>query len=180
MIKRIVLLLLFIVSLNSCNFWHVAMETVRVPVYTIGTSVNDFRPSTSAGTTEVAFEYYVNNKRYLVSHSKWQYLVTGEKFRVAYDSLDPSTAKVLIQEPLFLPDEERIKTTGTITDLSTLDCFFEYDAMGIHYKKFQHYYKGIIEKYPELKIGSKCEVEYDPYIPHRVIIYLDRPIKNEN
>jgi hypothetical protein len=187
MIKRIIILISVIAALNSCatikkgvlNCWNYAVGTIMVPAYTVGTSVNDFRPSRN-GDTQVAFEYYVNDKRYLVDHSKWRYLVTGEKFKIEYDSLDPSTAEVLIREPLFLPSEERVKTIGTKTDLSTHQCCFEYDAMGIHYKKVQFFNKDLIENYPELKIGSKCEVEYDPYIPQRAIIYLDRPIKDEN
>jgi len=91
----------------------------------------------------------VRSKEYWTLGDTWKSMAIGEKFKIVYDSLSPGQGDVILEEPVFLPNEVTIETIGTITDCGQKSCEYEYSisqTMNLKIKKAQCYDRGTLKK----------------------------------
>src|SRR6185312_11499777 len=60
------------------------------------------------------FEYYVNGQKYTLLDQTFSGMIKGDKYKIAYDSLNPKDGSVILEEPLFEKNEIREKTIGMV------------------------------------------------------------------
>ncbi|MEI7977667.1 MAG: hypothetical protein WCI53_02380 [Bacteroidota bacterium] len=104
----------------------------------------------------VVAEYYIEGNRYQKRESSYSDdIVIGEKFKIRYDRTDPSSSRIIYEEPFFKTSDKTSITSGRIIQVDSYTFRFEYTIKGIEYKKFQHYPKG-----KNFKEGATYTVEY--------------------
>ena len=163
--------------MSSCSLWYEYSGIIRYPKYTVGTHVRDVHYRNGGGTSSV-FVYKVNGVSYETYGPSYSFGIDdgiGDSYMIKYDSIYPWGGNVIMEEPIFLPNEKIHKTEGIVTTLTNRTCAYKFSDV-YDYKKLQKIYKGTREKYPNLKVGAKFEVEYNVDNPYHSKIYLDRPI----
>lgn len=149
-----------------------AQPEIKRKAYTYATLIKDGGIDT--GTDGLEFEYTVKkHTQKMLSKVKNVYLVVGDKFKLEYDSLNSEDAKILFEEPLFLPSEKTDDTEGTLREVHKTYCLYSY-YHNREFKKIQYYKEGTVEKY-NLKKGDTFEVDFVIGFPTRAIIYFNKP-----
>ena len=141
--------------------------------YTIATLMDD-HADPGSNSDGLKFEYVVKKHTYtMLGGNNNITLVKGDKFRLQYDSLNPVDAKILFEEPVFLPSEKLDDAEGTLKEVHKTYCLYKYHVV-MERTKIQYYYEGTVEKY-HLKKGDKFEVRFLLGYPERSIINFDTP-----
>jgi hypothetical protein len=128
--------------------------------------------------------FYYNNKEYKVFLSGTD-CVRGTKYLVQFDSLNPYNNYVISMQ-VFLPEEKTAWTIATIKayDYNFLDFKYEIETNGGKTKRYvisQFVCRGRAKKvHPELRKGMKFKVEYIIDNPGRAIVYLDKPVLEQD
>lgn len=107
--------------------------------------------------------------------------LTGTKYKIAYDSLNPRKSGIPeYPYPLFLPSEKTAIITGTIMVAWATGCEYqfnkEFKGQMKTYLRIQYFDRSIRKQYQDLKSGDRFEVEYLISNPIRSIIHLDKPL----
>jgi hypothetical protein len=124
---------------------------------------------------------------YNVSGIKYEYSTTyedinyiGQNYNIIYDKTNPTNARLIFEEPMFMKDEVTVKTTATVIKLQTeifskkaILVVFNYMVGSIKYNTYQY---SDWDKY-NVKVGDKCELEYLEDNPAICIIHLDKKMK---
>ena len=179
------ILLIVILIVCSCSKWKYNTKSeFEHPNYTTCEAVRFIHISTGKSRYwSCHYLYSVNGNRYYADgfgSEDSKYRIVGQHYKIKYDSLHPENALVLIEEPIFLPEDKVIKTIGFVNYLGKNFVEFRYkNELGTEYKNFQEMYKDYKIKHPNLVKGGTYEVEYAVNNPYNAIIYLDRPVKVE-
>jgi hypothetical protein len=163
-------------GISSCKLLN-AISSIPNAAYTTATNLGDDWNSDGRSSK---YEYTVKGKKYTFSGPYFARMVKGDKFRIKYDSLHPGIYELLPEEPVFLPGEKTVKVIGVVDIVLKKSCefyFYQADNQEKFHRKIQQYYKGTLEKYPNIKKNAMFEVEYDSNNPLRAIIYFERPVK---
>jgi|GEM_PF-6954621 len=168
-------ILLIIMWMGITATKSVAQPPIKHKAYTYATLGETTGLDT--GTNDLKYEYTVGVHTYKrLSPANNVYLVTGDKFKIEYDSLSPVDAKIIFEEPVFAPTEKLDDAEGTLKQVHPRYCMYVYYHHNVEYRKIQYYYQGTVEKY-NLKKGDKFDVNFVIGYPARAIIFLDRPVK---
>jgi hypothetical protein len=126
-------------------------------------------------TEEAKLSYIINGKQYFVKTSTAGLLQIGEQYKIIYDYTTPTTATVLLPEPLFLSNQVTAITIGTITRLHPSgiypDLKFSYNVNGNTLIREQSFYD-----ISQFKVGQKYTVEYLLTNPQIAILHMAKPI----
>lgn len=128
---------------------------------------------TSVGSS-VALEYEVNNIKYKTGSQKpYSNIESGERFEVAYDSLDPSHSTALFFRPVINESDFGRTESIAVTDLKgSSNVEFSYSVGNETY----YNYASIPEFFDEsidIYNNKKFLVRYNKTRPHVAYIYLD-------
>lgn len=165
----LMLFLMFYIGTGIVN----AQNKGKIFSYTYATLM-DTHSDAGSNSDDLKFEYMVKGRPFhTMAGANIVTLAKGDKFRVKYDSLNPVDAKILFEEPIFLPTDKTDDVEGTLKEVHKHYCIYKYHA-NMDYTKIQYYYEGTVEKY-NLKKGDKFEVRFILGYPTRAIIYFDKP-----
>ena len=164
------------IGMASCKLLN-SISFIPNTAYTSATILGD---DWNSDGRSAKYEYTVKGKKYTFSGSYFARMVKGDRFKIKYDSLHPGVHELLPEEPVFLPGEKTVKVIGVVDIVWDKSCefyFYQADNQEKFHHKVQQYYKGTLQKYPNIKKGTMFEVEYDTSNPLRAVIYFERPIK---
>jgi hypothetical protein len=132
--------------------------------------------------------YWVDGKRYEVNGSFGvNGKVIGDKYLIKYN---PEQIKEYTWYVSFLTTEKTVEAVGIINSISSANLIFErtmdmqivftYTVNDKEYQRSQDLQPDYKEKRPNLSAGQKYKVLYWDKNPQRAVLYLDKPIKENN
>lgn len=106
-INSLILTIVICLILSSC--FEDSLKIISHPAYAIG-SINYYKPSGGNGTSYIDFGFAVGINQYHVAYQNGDYrwnvplgcssCGNGSKYMVQYDSLNPSTARMVFSYPV--------------------------------------------------------------------------------
>jgi hypothetical protein len=148
-----------------------------------------YRYGYGRGAVSMIF-YWVDRQRYEVNGSfSVQGKVIGDKYLIKYNPDNPKQIKEYTWNVGFLKTEKTVGTFGIINGISSTNLIFErdkdmqivftYTVNGKEYQRSQDLQPDYKEKFPNLLVGQRYKVLYWDKNPQRAVLYLDKPIKQE-
>jgi len=144
------------------------------------------------GRGAVSMIYYrVEGKLYKTNGSfSVQGKVLGDKYLIKYNPDNPKQIKEYAWNVGFLKTEKTVEAVGIINSISSanlifgrakdMQIVFTYTVNDKEYQRSQDLQPDYKEKYPNLSEGQKYKVLYWDKNPQRAVLYLDKPIKENN
>src|SRR5690625_985294 len=135
--------------------------------------------------------YWVDGKRYEVnSYFDANGKAIGDKYLIKYNPDNPKQIKEYTWNVGFLTTEKTEESVGVIENIDSkrIDfgrtrvswISFDYTVNGKIYQRTQDLQPDYKEKYPNLSEGQKYKVLYWAKNPQRAVLYLDKPIRENN
>lgn len=114
--------------------------------------------------------YYVAGKEFIkrenTYYSAIEFIPTGEKYIIKYDSLNPTEAYIMFESPIFLEDEITLSVAGKIEKITDRNvCYYSYYVGEERFERFQKLPDNVVAE-----IGKNYIVEYLVDDPLRSII----------
>jgi hypothetical protein len=179
-----ILLALIVVVWISREIYMALSENRRdlseIGVLSFGTV---YKITGTGGRSAVFLEHTVLGKKYsnLMPATPFG-LVLWEKYNILYDPDDPKHFKVLIDQPVFLSEENTAKSIATVIKVTTHSTIqplirFEYSVLDSNgemiLERSQYLPDSFLIEFPHLKEGTKFGVKYWVENPKRAIIDLN-------
>ncbi len=129
-------------------------------------------------TKSSIIEYYANGKRYTVKGPLQKHLAKGDKFELRYRASNPYRKQVLLESPVFLPEEKISFTHARIRKCITGNYSrvrYTYWVNGKHYQRTQW-----IKDVFNAEKGSVCDIAYWKDDPQRSVMLRSAEGLNKN
>src|SRR5690625_1071704 len=150
-----------------------------------------YRYSTVSRASVNMVFYWVDGKKYEVNgHFNPNGKTIGDKYLIKYNPDNPEQIKEYTWNVGFLTTEKTEETVGVIGSIDSkyidfgrtkvIWIGFTYVVNGEKHKRTQHLQPDYKEKYPNLSEGQKYKVLYWDKNPQRAVLYLDKPIRENN
>ena len=145
---------------------------IKNPGYTIGTVYEIDGEGRSKSRN---YFYFVNGERFTGDCSYVNGDTKEDMYKVEYDLDKPERSNAILEEPLFLENENVDSTIGDIISTTNFpkSVRFKYIAVGVEHCRFQNYNDKIYLP----KKGDSYFVKFSSDNPQRSIIYLDKKNK---
>lgn len=116
--------------------------------------------------------YYIDGKEFIKRKNTYfsaiEFIPTGEKYIIKYDSLNPTEAYIMFESPIFLEDEKTSSVVGKIEEITDRNvCYYFYYVGEKRFERFQKLPDNVV-----VEIGKNYIVKYLVDEPLRSIISI--------
>jgi hypothetical protein len=117
--------------------------------------------------------YYIDGKKIIKRENTYfsatEFIPTGEKYIIKYDSLNPTEAYIMFESPVFLEDEITLSVSGKVEKITDRNvCYYSYYVGEKRFERFQKLSDNIVAE-----IGKNYIVKYLVNDPLRSIIIVE-------